>query len=46
MLQRGGLTGTPTVLRWLSSFITAPADLADIEADVAILVSGLPPASR
>jgi len=46
MLQRRGLSGTPTVLRWLSSFITAPADLADIEADVAILVTGLPPASR
>lgn len=46
MLQRNGLAGTPTVLRWLSSFITAPADLADIEADVAILVAGLPPASR
>jgi AcrR family transcriptional regulator len=45
ILSRADLGGTSTVLRWLSSFITAPADLADIEADVAILVAGLPPRS-
>jgi hypothetical protein len=31
------------VLRWLSSFIIAPADEIDIAADVAVLLSGLPP---
>ena len=43
VLSRSGRRGTPTVLRWLSSFVLAPADLEDIEADVAILVAGLPP---
>jgi AcrR family transcriptional regulator len=43
VLSRSGKRGTPTVLRWLSSFVLAPADLEDIAADVAILVAGLPP---
>lgn len=43
MLARQGRRGTPTVLRWLSSFLIAPADNADITADVAVLVAGLPP---
>ncbi|MEO7261142.1 MAG: TetR/AcrR family transcriptional regulator [Jatrophihabitantaceae bacterium] len=43
LLRRSGLTGTPTVLRWLSSFIIAPAEEIDIAADVAVLLSGLPP---
>ncbi len=44
LLRRDGRAGTPTVLRWLSSYIIAPADEADIAADVAVLVAGLPPA--
>jgi len=44
MLRRAGRAGTPTVLRWLSSYLIAPADEADIAADVAVLVAGLPPA--
>src|SRR3954469_11448732 len=43
LLRRAGRTGTPTVLRWLSSYIIAPADEADIAADVAVLLAGLPP---
>lgn len=43
-LRRNHRRGTPTVLRWLASFVTAPADLSDIEADVEVLVAGLPPA--
>jgi hypothetical protein len=43
LLRRSGRAGTPTVLRWLSSFIIAPADEIDIAADVAVLLSGLPP---
>ena len=45
LLRRTHRRGTPTVLRWLASFVTAPADLADIEADVEVLVAGLPPAT-
>lgn len=44
LLRRSGLGGTPTVLRWLSSFLIAPADEIDIAADVAVLMAGLPPA--
>jgi hypothetical protein len=44
LLRRAGRGGTPTVLRWLSSFIIAPADEIDIAADVTVLLSGLPPA--
>lgn len=43
LLAAHGRRGTPTVLRWLSSFIIAPADDRDIAADVAVLVAGLPP---
>jgi AcrR family transcriptional regulator len=43
LLNRSGRRGTPTVLRWLSSFVLAPADSADIAADVDVLVAGLPP---
>ncbi|HEX2904493.1 MAG TPA: TetR/AcrR family transcriptional regulator [Jatrophihabitans sp.] len=43
LLARQGRRGTPTVLRWLSSFVLAPADTADIGADVDVLVAGLPP---
>lgn len=43
LLRRSGRGGTPTVLRWLSSFVVAPADEDDIRADVEILVHGLPP---
>lgn len=43
LLTRSGRRGAPTVLRWLASFITAPADVADIRADVDVLVAGLPP---
>jgi len=42
LLYRSGRGGTPTVLRWLSSFIVAPAEEIDIAADVAVLVAGLP----
>jgi AcrR family transcriptional regulator len=42
-LAATGRGGTPTVLRWLSSFVVAPADQADIADDVAVLISGLPP---
>jgi len=44
LLARHGRRGTATVLRWLSSFVLAPADGADIRADVEVLVAGLPPA--
>jgi AcrR family transcriptional regulator len=43
LLARRGRRGTPTVLRWLASFVIAPADLDDIAADVSVLVAGLPP---
>jgi hypothetical protein len=43
LLRRSGRTGTPTVLRWLSSFIIAPAEEIDIAADVEVLIAGLPP---
>jgi AcrR family transcriptional regulator len=43
LLNRSGRRGAPTVLRWLSSFVLAPADSADIAADVDVLVAGLPP---
>jgi AcrR family transcriptional regulator len=43
LLRRSGRAGTPTVLRWLSSYVIAPADEADIAADVEVLVAGLPP---
>jgi AcrR family transcriptional regulator len=43
LLWRSGRTGTPIVLRWLGSFVTAPAEEADIYADVDVLVAGLPP---
>ncbi|MCW2541767.1 MAG: Transcriptional regulator, TetR family [Frankiales bacterium] len=44
LLRRAGRAGTPTVLRWLSSFLVAPAEIDDIEADVAVLFAGLPEA--
>ena len=44
LLRRSHRGGTPTVLRWLSSFVIAPADEIDIAADVAVLMAGLPPA--
>jgi AcrR family transcriptional regulator len=43
LLARHGRRGAPTVLRWLSSFVIAPAEVCDIRADVAVLVAGLPP---
>jgi AcrR family transcriptional regulator len=43
LLNRAGRRGTPTVLRWLSSFVLAPADDEDIASDVQVLVAGLPP---
>lgn len=43
LLARHGRRGTPTVLRWLSSFLLAPAEADDIAADVEVLVAGLPP---
>jgi AcrR family transcriptional regulator len=42
LLSRAGREGTPTVLRWLASFIVVPADERDIAADVQVLVTGLP----
>lgn len=42
LLEQAGRRGTPTVLRWFSSFLIAPADDRDIAADVAVLVAGLP----
>jgi len=41
-LDRAGLAGTSTILRWLSSFFLTPGDASTIAADVAILVAGLP----
>jgi AcrR family transcriptional regulator len=43
LLARRGRRGTPTVLRWLASFVIAPAEAEDIAADVSVLVAGLPP---
>ena len=42
MLVEAGRGGTPTVLRWLSSFVIAPAEDRDIAGDVAVLLAGLP----
>jgi AcrR family transcriptional regulator len=42
-LSRAGRRGSPMVLRWLASYLCAPATEDDIRADVDILVSGLPP---
>jgi len=42
VLNRAGRGGTPTVLRWLSSFVIAPGDERDIASDVAVLETGLP----
>ena len=39
-----GRAGTETVLRLLSSYITTPADPANIRADVDALLNGLPSA--
>jgi AcrR family transcriptional regulator len=44
LLARSGRGGVDTVLRWLASFLVAPAGRAAIAADVAVLVTGLPPA--
>lgn len=44
LLASNGRRGSPTVLRWLSSFVIAPAEPDDIVADAMILVAGLPPA--
>ncbi|HJQ01527.1 MAG TPA: helix-turn-helix domain-containing protein [Jatrophihabitans sp.] len=44
LLAGSGRRGTPTVLRWLSSFVIGPAGVEDIATDVAILIAGLPPA--
>ncbi|HET6878043.1 MAG TPA: TetR family transcriptional regulator [Jatrophihabitans sp.] len=41
-LTAAGLGGTGTVLRWLASFLLSPAPRAAIDADVAILLAGLP----
>jgi AcrR family transcriptional regulator len=41
-LDRAGLGGSLTVLRWLSSFFLTPGDSASIAGDVAVLVAGLP----
>lgn len=43
LLASRGRRGTPTVLRWLASFVIAPAEPDDIAADVSVLVAGLPP---
>ena len=43
VLNRSGRRGSPMVLRWLSSFVIAPAEGRDIAADVEILMAGLPP---
>lgn len=42
MLVEAGRGGSPTVLRWLSSFVIAPAEDRDIAGDVAVLLAGLP----
>ncbi len=43
-LARGSRAGVDTVLRWLASFVLSPATGAEIGADVAILIAGLPDA--
>jgi AcrR family transcriptional regulator len=43
-LQAVGRAGTGTVLRLLSSYLTTPADPANIRADVEALLNGLPSA--
>jgi len=43
-LRAMGRAGTETVLRLLSSYITTPAELANIRADVDALLNGLPTA--
>ncbi len=41
-LDRSGVGGTTSVLRWLSSYFLTPGDASTIAADVALLVRGLP----
>jgi len=41
-----GRGGADLVLRWLASFVVTPAARAEIAADVAILLSGLPAGAR
>ena len=43
-LRAMGRAGTETVLRLLSSYITTPAEPANIRADVDALLNGLPSA--
>jgi AcrR family transcriptional regulator len=46
VLADDGRTGAEFVLRWLASFVLAPAPRAEIAADVAILLAGLPVGTR
>jgi hypothetical protein len=46
VLADDGRTGAEFVLRWLASFVLAPAPPAEIAADVAILLAGLPVGTR
>jgi AcrR family transcriptional regulator len=43
-LTGAGKSGTDTVLRWLASYLFTPATAAEIAADVAVLIDGLPAA--
>ncbi|MDP9092777.1 MAG: TetR family transcriptional regulator [Actinomycetota bacterium] len=41
-LAANGRGGTETVLRWLSSYVTTPASPTTVNADLAVLLAGLP----
>jgi AcrR family transcriptional regulator len=41
-LRADGRAGADLVLRWLSSYLVTPASPAEIAADVAVLMAGLP----
>jgi AcrR family transcriptional regulator len=42
-LERAGRRGGDAVLRWLASYLLSPASPSAIEADLAVLLAGLPP---
>jgi AcrR family transcriptional regulator len=45
-LAEEGRGGAELVLRWLASFVVTPASRAEIAADVAVLLAGLPVGTR
>jgi AcrR family transcriptional regulator len=46
LLSRAGRDGSEFILRWLASFIVSPATSAEIAADLAVVLAGLPDAAH